>query len=163
MVDQSPPSRSLGDGATISLACTPASRVGAAGAETPVNLARHIRQRREAIMDKPMLRLLIQERLADGRLPHDDIPRVWGGPGTGEPCHGCGEPVTSAQNMIGGLDARVSGIRLHSACFYLWEVERSDPARRRWRLASEKASSPHAPDALRPGPRVNHDLNLYPE
>lgn len=35
--------------------------------------------------------------------------------------------------------------------------------RRRMRLASEKAPAPGAPDALRPGPRVNHDLNLYPE
>jgi hypothetical protein len=75
-----------------SLACTPASRVGATGAETPVNLACRIRQRREAIMDKPILRLLIQERLADGRLPHDDIPRVWGGQAAGRPVTAAARP-----------------------------------------------------------------------
>ena len=35
-------------------------------------------------MDQPFLRLLIQEKLADGRLPRAPIPRVWGGPGHGE-------------------------------------------------------------------------------
>ena len=32
-------------------------------------------------MDKPTLRLMIQDKLADGRLPHKHIPRVGGGLG----------------------------------------------------------------------------------
>ena len=35
-------------------------------------------------MDQPFLRILIQEKLADGRLPRAAISRVWGGPGHGE-------------------------------------------------------------------------------
>jgi hypothetical protein len=50
-----------------------------------------------ALMEQHILRLMIQEKLADGRLPHDHIPRVWGGPGNGETCDGCGEIVAKAQ------------------------------------------------------------------
>jgi hypothetical protein len=32
-------------------------------------------------MDKPPLRLMIQDKLADGRLPHNHIPREGGGLG----------------------------------------------------------------------------------
>ena len=57
-------------------------------------------------MDQPFLRLLIQEKLADGRLPRAPIPRMWGGPGHGETCDGCGEIVTSAQTVMENLDDR---------------------------------------------------------
>ena len=57
-------------------------------------------------MDQPFLRLLIQEKLADGRLPRAPIPRVWGGPGHGETCDGCGEIVTNAQTVMENLDDR---------------------------------------------------------
>jgi hypothetical protein len=30
-------------------------------------------------MDQDILRRLIEAKLADGRLPHNHIPRVWGG------------------------------------------------------------------------------------
>jgi hypothetical protein len=32
------------------------------------------------------LRVLIRAKLADGRLPTNSIPRVWGGLGNGETC-----------------------------------------------------------------------------
>jgi len=32
---------------------------------------------REATMDQESLRLLIQRKIRDGRLPHDGIRRVW--------------------------------------------------------------------------------------
>lgn len=32
-------------------------------------------------MEKPALRLLIQGKLVDGRLPNNHIPRIWAGPG----------------------------------------------------------------------------------
>jgi hypothetical protein len=79
-------------------------------------------------MDKPTLRLLIRERLADGRLSHDRFTRVWSGPGNGEICYGCGEMVTKGQMAMGGLDAMGRGAQFHVACLYLWEVERSVPA-----------------------------------
>jgi hypothetical protein len=75
-------------------------------------------------MDQPLLRLLIQERLADGRLPRTPIPRVWGGLGHGETCDGCGETVTKAQTVMENLDATGCGLQLHVACFYVWDVER---------------------------------------
>jgi len=93
-----------------------------------VNLAGRICERHEAIMDKPILRILIQEKLAEGRLPHGHVSRIWSGPGNGETCDGCGEPVTKAQTLMTGLDARGSGVQLHVACFYLWTVERQVPA-----------------------------------
>jgi len=78
-------------------------------------------------MDQPVLRLLIQDKLADGRLPHDHIPRPWRGPGDGETCDGCGEIVTKAQMIIEGVDTRGCGLQFHIACFSLWEVERQLP------------------------------------
>jgi hypothetical protein len=75
-------------------------------------------------MDRPILRLLIQEKLADGRLPHTHIPRIWGGPGNGETCDGCGETVTKAQTLMENLDAAGRGVQFHVACFYVWDVAR---------------------------------------
>jgi hypothetical protein len=56
-------------------------------------------------MDAPILRLLIQEKLVTGHLPHDRIPRMWGGPGSGETCDACGESVTKDQMVMENLDA----------------------------------------------------------
>lgn len=75
-------------------------------------------------MDKPTLRLLIQEKLMDGRLPQERSPRMWGGPGAGETCDACGEGVTRAQMGMEILDATGAGLQLHIACFLVWEVER---------------------------------------
>jgi hypothetical protein len=82
-------------------------------------------------MDQALLRLLIQERLADGRLPRSPIPRVWGGPGRGETCDGCGETVTNAQMVMENLDATGSGNQFHVACFHVWDVERQMHAHER--------------------------------
>jgi hypothetical protein len=76
-------------------------------------------------MDQPILPFLIRERLADGRLSRHRFPRVRGGPGKGETCHGCGETVTEGQRAIEGIDASGRGVQFHVACFYVWEVERS--------------------------------------
>jgi hypothetical protein len=54
-------------------------------------------------MDRPALTLQIQAKLADGRLPHNHIPRMWGGPGNGETCDGCGETVSKSQMVMEGL------------------------------------------------------------
>jgi hypothetical protein len=53
-------------------------------------------------MDRPALTLLIQAKLTDGRLPHNHIPRMWGGPGNGETCDGCGETVSKSQMVMEG-------------------------------------------------------------
>ena len=80
-------------------------------------------------MDQPILRLLIQEKLADGRLSHDRNPRVLGGLGKGEPCDGCGETVTIAQMGMEGYDASECPVQFHVACFYVWETERQVASR----------------------------------
>ena len=60
-------------------------------------------------MDQPVVRLMIQGKLADGRLPHDYISRIGGGPGDGETCDGCGEIVTKARMMMEGSTRRDAG------------------------------------------------------
>jgi len=75
-------------------------------------------------MDRSILRHLIQEKLADGRLPHEHIPSIfWGGPGNGETCDGCGETVTKGQ-MVMELSTKDSGAQFHVACFHVWDEER---------------------------------------
>ena len=76
-------------------------------------------------MDAEQLRLLIRAKLADGRLAHDSIPRIWGGPGAGETCDGCDEVVTKPQMLMEGIGESGGGIQMHVACFYIWDSERS--------------------------------------
>ena len=78
-------------------------------------------------MDQSILRAHIREKLADGRLPQDHIPRVWGGPGNRETCDACEEIVTKGQMIMEGLDSRGCGIQFHVECFYLWDAERRPP------------------------------------
>jgi hypothetical protein len=75
-------------------------------------------------MDKPILRVLIREKLAHGRLPHDHAPRMRSRPGNGGTCDGCEETVTESQGLMENLDARGGRVYFHIACFYLWDVER---------------------------------------
>jgi hypothetical protein len=110
----------------------------------------------EGIMEQTHLRLLIQERLADGRLPSTSIPRAGAGPGNGQPCDACGKIVTTAQTMIEHLDEASHGIRFHVACFHVWNVERQMagqepsvrlPARSAFRAPGARPNRPWAPSA----------------
>ncbi len=78
-------------------------------------------------MDKPILRLLIQDKIAEGRLPHERLSYMVAGPGHGETCDGCSVPVTTDQMMMAGWEKKGSGVRFHLACFHVWEVEREMP------------------------------------
>lgn len=75
-------------------------------------------------MNQPIVRVLIQEKLADGRLPHDRLPRIRNGPGNGEACNGCEMTVTRAQMLMEILDARGCRVQFHVGCYYVWVVER---------------------------------------
>jgi hypothetical protein len=76
-------------------------------------------------MDQPTsLRSLIREKLASGRLPHDSIPRIWGGPGQGEMCDACDEVITKPQMLMEGISETGPGIQMHVQCFYVWDAER---------------------------------------
>jgi hypothetical protein len=81
-------------------------------------------QIRETVMTQPVLRLVIREKLAGGRLRHNSSTRFWGGPGQGEICDACDEAVTNDQRVIENRDPEGGGVQLHVACFYVWNVER---------------------------------------
>ena len=71
------------------------------------------------------LRLLIREKLQDGRLPHERISRVQSGPADGEKCDACEKLITMAQFVVTGITLVGRGsIQLHVQCFQLWDDER---------------------------------------
>ena len=82
-------------------------------------------------MEAHTIRTLIRQKLADGRLPHGGIPRVWGGPGAGETCDGCGEVVTKTQSIMEGVSLEIEkrAVQFHVACFKIWDEERTVPRR----------------------------------
>jgi hypothetical protein len=77
-------------------------------------------------MDYEALRGLIRHKLADGRLPLDHIPRVWGGKGNGEVCHACDAEITTAEFVMEGISTTNGRqpLQLHVLCFQLWDAER---------------------------------------
>ena len=71
------------------------------------------------------LRLRIRSKLAAGILPHDSIPRFWGGPADGEECDACEQEVEVGQLLMEAISTlNNQGIQLHVECFYLWDRER---------------------------------------
>ena len=95
-------------------------------------------------MSTEALRLLILIKLADGRLPLNRIPRVWGGPGNGETCTACERIVTPHEFVMEGISLAGGKIplQLHVKCFWIWEEER------RPQLASQAAEPADTADAL---------------
>jgi hypothetical protein len=72
---------------------------------------------------------IIQAKLNDGRLPHNSIPRIWGGPGNGESCDACEVAVTPPEFIMEGIAAEGGGgVQFHVRCFYLWDALRRVPA-----------------------------------
>ena len=80
-------------------------------------------------MEKGAIRTLIQTKFADGRLPHNSIPRVWGGAGAGEICDACDEVITKAQFVMEGVGAEHKAVQFHVLCFQLWDSVRTVPGR----------------------------------
>ena len=71
------------------------------------------------------LRLLIREKLEDGRLPHEGISRVQSGPADGQKCDVCEGRITMAQFVVTGtILAGRGSIQLHVQCFQIWDDER---------------------------------------
>jgi len=70
------------------------------------------------------LRRLIQAKLRDGSLPHDNIPAtIPGSPGDGSACGVCGQPLANHQLMM-LIPSGTTPIPLHTDCFELWNEER---------------------------------------
>ena len=100
-------------------------------------------------MEREALRLLILSKLADGKLPLESFPKVWGGPGNGETCDACGTIVTKQEFVIEGvsLAGGREALNLHAGCFWVWEAERR-PLKPSCGSTSSPATGPfHALDA----------------
>ena len=73
------------------------------------------------------LRLLIREKLQDGRLPHERISRVQSFPADGEKCDACEKLVTMAEFVVTGITLAGQGsIQLHVQCFQLSDAALGD-------------------------------------
>ena len=83
-------------------------------------------QRKAVVMNPDTLRRLVNEKLTDGRLPLNSIPRVWGGPGNGETCDVCETPVTHLEFIMEGISLAPDKkpLQMHVGCFHLWDDER---------------------------------------
>jgi hypothetical protein len=110
-------------------------------------------------MDQPTLRLLIQEKLADGRLPRDHFPSIRSRQGQGETCDGCEGTVTRAQMLMEISDAMARQVQVHIGCYYVWVVERQAyerepsgrlPARSAFRAAGARPGWSPVPPPARP-------------
>src|SRR5688572_23321752 len=53
-------------------------------------------------METQALRLLIRQKVSDGRLPRGGVAKVWGARGDGQHCHGCDEVVTKTDFIMEG-------------------------------------------------------------
>ena len=77
-------------------------------------------------MDQESLRLLIQRKIRDERLPHDGGRRFWSGPSGGETCDACDAILSKDQLLMEGvtLDLGRRPLLLHVRCFHVWDHER---------------------------------------
>ena len=80
-------------------------------------------------MEQDPLRRLIREKLTDGRLPHNSIPRVWGGAGNNETCVACDTSIAKNQLLMEGIGEGMKAVQFHVRCFYYWDAERRPPGR----------------------------------
>jgi hypothetical protein len=79
-------------------------------------------------METDALRALIRQKLRNGRLPTDHIPRFWAGPSEGETCNACERLITEPL-VVEGISASVGGskpLQMHVGCFALWDEERRE-------------------------------------
>ena len=67
---------------------------------------------------------VIQAKLRDGSLPHDNIPTtIPGGPGDGSACGVCDQALANHQLMM-LIPSGTTPIPLHTDCFEFWNEER---------------------------------------
>lgn len=90
-------------------------------------------------MKQDALRLIIRRKLAQGDLPHDSIPRFWGGPANNEECDACEETISGDELIMEGISTVTDeGIQLHVECFYVWDTERGDRGRLRRSMEEQR-------------------------
>jgi len=97
------------------------------GVESPVNLAFvEAKYALESAVNLPIpredVRVLIQEKLRDGRLPYDGVTKAWSGPSAQERCEGC-EMVLAKEHALMKVATLTRGtrpIQFHVVCFQVW-------------------------------------------
>jgi hypothetical protein len=78
-------------------------------------------------MEIEAIRVVIRQKLQDGRLPLASMPRLWGGPADGEMCDACDMLITKEQLVMEGIASTLSDekpIQFHVSCFHIWDHER---------------------------------------
>jgi hypothetical protein len=92
-------------------------------------------------MENAAIRMLIRQKLQDGSLPLNGIPRFWIGPSAGEDCNACDRLITGPLIVegIAGVDGVRKPIQMHVDCFALWDEERREPREDNPREAIEAA------------------------
>jgi len=81
--------------------------------------------------DEPLLREKARAAIRAGKLPSRRPDRTWGGPGIGEPCTICGEPIRRDQLEFeiqfarDGSSPGLDRYRVHLRCFAAWEFART--------------------------------------
>ncbi len=79
-------------------------------------------------MDQESLRLRIQRKIRDERLPHHGIRRVWSSPSAGQTCDACDAIVSKDQLVMEGASLAPGGkaFTFHVRCFQIWDSERQN-------------------------------------
>jgi hypothetical protein len=83
--------------------------------------------------EEAVLRAKAEEKVNKGILPQRVADRLWGGPGVGEPCAVCEQPVAKAEIEFEVQFAKDGGgpldvFHVHTRCYALWELVRTDGA-----------------------------------
>jgi hypothetical protein len=79
-------------------------------------------------MENAAIRALIRDKLQNGRLPLNGIPRFWVGPSNGEECDACSRLIVSPLVVegIAATDGAKTALQMHVECFALWDEERRE-------------------------------------
>ena len=73
------------------------------------------------------VRTIIRQKLADGRLPYDRIPSLWGGQGKNEPCLACELPIKTSEFVMEDTGDATQRDQFHVQCVNVWDFERTAP------------------------------------
>ena len=79
-------------------------------------------------MDDVDVRARIRDKLQNGHLPLNGIPRFWVGPSDGEECHAC-DRIIAGPLVVEGIASVSRGrqaIQMHITCFAIWDEERRE-------------------------------------
>jgi hypothetical protein len=100
-----------------------------------------------AILEAKAVRHLIREKLKDGRLPYDSMPRFWGGASNDERCDACDATISKEELVMEGIASTPSNKKPSQF------PRRLLPALGRCTARGEVVASNHAPPQRPTGAR----------